>query len=58
MSQRETELDTVARLIWLERQKNLDAIERGVAAALPRRDSQVWRTQPGWWVKRAPGCAL
>jgi hypothetical protein len=42
MSQRETELDTVARLIWLERQKNLDAIERGVAAALPRRDSQLW----------------
>ena len=33
-------MDTVARLIWLERQKNLDAIERGVAAALPRRDSQ------------------
>jgi hypothetical protein len=34
MSQGETELDTVTLLIWLERQKNLDAIERGVAAAL------------------------
>ena len=32
----ETELDTMTRLIWMERQRNLDAIERAVAAALDR----------------------
>jgi hypothetical protein len=32
----ETELDTMIRLIWLERQMHLDAIERAVAAALDR----------------------
>jgi len=42
MSQGENGLDTVTRLIWLEPQKDLDALERGVAAALPGRDSQLW----------------
>jgi hypothetical protein len=32
----ETELDTMTRLIWIERQTNLDAIERAVAEALTR----------------------
>jgi hypothetical protein len=36
MSKGETELDTVTRLLWLERQNNLDAIEKAVAAALER----------------------
>ena len=34
MAAGETELDTVTRLIWLERQNNADAIEKAVAAAL------------------------
>ena len=34
MSLGETELDTVTRLIWYERQGRLDAIERAVTAAL------------------------
>ena len=36
MSKGETELETMTRLIWLERQNNLDAIEKAVAAALAR----------------------
>jgi hypothetical protein len=36
MSKGETELDTVTRLIWVERQNNLVAIEKAVAAALDR----------------------
>jgi hypothetical protein len=34
MSHGETVLDTVTRLVWMERQNTLDAIERAVAAAL------------------------
>jgi hypothetical protein len=34
MSQGETELDTVTRLIWLERQKTLEVIENSVATAI------------------------
>ncbi len=30
----ETELDTMTRFVWLERQMHLDAIEKAVAAAL------------------------
>jgi hypothetical protein len=36
MSQGETELDVVTRLIWLERQNNLNAIEEAVTKALLR----------------------
>jgi hypothetical protein len=36
LSKGETELDIVTRLIWLERQNNLGAIEKAVAAALDR----------------------
>ncbi len=35
-SQGETELDTVTRLIWMERHNNLVAIDKAVAAALDR----------------------
>ena len=34
MSRGETELDTMTRLIWLERQDKVDAIERAVTDAL------------------------
>ena len=34
MSRGETELDTMTRLIWLERQDKFDAIEKAVTAAL------------------------
>jgi hypothetical protein len=34
MSKGETELETMTRLVWLERQNSLDAIEKAVAAAL------------------------
>lgn len=34
ISKGEAELDTMTRLVWLERHKNLDAIEKAVAAAL------------------------
>jgi hypothetical protein len=34
MSRGETELDTVTRMIWLERQDKFDAIEKAVTAAL------------------------
>jgi hypothetical protein len=43
MSKGETELDTVTRLIWLERQNNLDAIERAVNAALDRERGMATR---------------
>jgi hypothetical protein len=43
MSKGETELETMTRLVWLERQKNLDAIERAVAAALDRERGTVTR---------------
>jgi hypothetical protein len=43
MSKGETELDTVTRLIWLERQNSSDAIERAVAAALERERGPVTR---------------
>jgi hypothetical protein len=39
----ENELDTMARLIWTERQKNLDAIDRAVAEALNREREQLTR---------------
>ncbi len=39
----ETELETMTRLVWLERQNNLDAIERAVAAALDRERGTVAR---------------
>jgi hypothetical protein len=32
----ETELDTMTRFVWLERQMHLDAIDKAVAAALDR----------------------
>jgi hypothetical protein len=34
MSRGEAELDTMTRLIWLERQDKFDAIEKAVTAAL------------------------
>jgi hypothetical protein len=43
MAAGETELDTVTRLIWLERQNNLSAIEKAVAAALDRERGMVTR---------------
>jgi hypothetical protein len=43
MSKGETELETMTRLLWLERQNNLDAIERAVAAALDRERGLVSR---------------
>jgi|HubBroStandDraft_5_1064220.scaffolds.fasta_scaffold183100_2 hypothetical protein len=36
MSKGETELETMTRLVWLERQNSLEAIENAVAAALAR----------------------
>jgi hypothetical protein len=36
MSKGETELETMTRFIWLERQNNLEAVENAVAAALAR----------------------
>jgi hypothetical protein len=39
----ETELDTVTRLVWLERQNYLGAIEKEVAAALDRERGLVTR---------------
>jgi hypothetical protein len=44
MSQGETELDTVTRLVWIERQGNLDAIEEAIATALRRERGMVPRT--------------
>jgi hypothetical protein len=43
MSQGETELETMTRMLWLERQNNLDAIERTVSAALERERGLVAR---------------
>jgi hypothetical protein len=40
----ETELETMTRLLWLERQNNLDAVENAVAAALDRERGLVTRT--------------
>jgi hypothetical protein len=40
----ETELDTMTRLVWLERRNHLDAIENAGAAALDRERGQVTRT--------------
>jgi hypothetical protein len=39
----ETELETINRLIWLERQNNLRAIEKAVAEALDRERGLVTR---------------
>jgi hypothetical protein len=39
----ETELETITRLIWLERQNNLRAIEKAVAEALDRERGLVTR---------------
>ena len=39
----ETELETMTRLVWLERQNNLDAIEKAVTAALDRERGLVTR---------------
>jgi hypothetical protein len=39
----ETELDTMTRFVWLERQLHLDAIEKAVAAALDRERGLVTR---------------
>jgi hypothetical protein len=39
----ETELDTMTRLVWLERQNHLDAIEKAVTAALDRERGLVTR---------------
>ncbi len=36
MSNGETELETMTRMLWLERRNNLEAIERAVSAALER----------------------
>ena len=58
MCKGETELETMTRLVWLERQNNLDAIERAVAAALDEerglviRKSRVLRWKPPL---RSPG---
>jgi hypothetical protein len=41
MSQGETELDTVTRLVWIERQGNLGAIQEAVATALHRERRMV-----------------
>jgi hypothetical protein len=41
MSQGETELETMTRFVWLERMKNLDAIENAVAAALAREQGPI-----------------
>jgi hypothetical protein len=43
LSKGETELDIVTRLIWLERQNNLGAIEKAVTAALNRERGLVTR---------------
>jgi len=43
MSKGETELDVMTRLIWLERQNTLDAVEKAVAAALDRERGLVIR---------------
>jgi hypothetical protein len=43
MSNGETELDIMTRLIWLERQNNFDAIDKAVAAALDRERGLVTR---------------
>jgi hypothetical protein len=39
----ETELDTMTRFVWLERQMHLDAIEKAVAAVLDRERGLVTR---------------
>ena len=39
----ETELDTMTRFVWLERQIHLDAIEKAVAEALDRERGLVTR---------------
>jgi hypothetical protein len=39
----ETELDTMTRFVWLERQMHLDAIEKAVAAALDQERGLVTR---------------
>jgi hypothetical protein len=41
MSKGETDLETMTRFVWLERQNNLDAIEKAVAAALERERASV-----------------
>ena len=41
MSKGETALDIVTRFVCLERQKNLDAIENAVAAALEREHGPI-----------------
>ena len=55
MSKGETELDTMTRLIWLERQSNLDAIERAVAAALDPKREPLTRKAKGLQWKPLPG---
>jgi hypothetical protein len=52
----ETEVDTMTRFVWLERQNHLDAIEKAVAAALDRelvtRKARVLQWKPRL---RSPG---